>query len=70
MRSAAEILSQLIEADQELADLLSTYAELEGVYLATLSASDKIQRTEASVKNTAEVRVTFSPTPSSAGWTG
>jgi hypothetical protein len=68
MSSAAEVLKQLAEFDKDLAELLKTYSELEQVYQQSLDSFSVPQKTQESVRNTAEVTLTFNPVSSSAQW--
>lgn len=67
MNSLTEELRRLREHDPDVALVLDVFGEIERVYRDTLEAMGVTSRHTPEVKNSAEVIISFRPTPSSSG---
>lgn len=64
MSALPEELSRLRQSNPDVALILDTYANIERVYTASLQAMGVNSGTVGQVRNSADVIVTFAPTPS------
>lgn len=67
MNSLTNELRRLREDDPDVALVLDVFGEIERVYHGTLEAMGVISQQTPEVMNSAEVTISFRPTPSSSG---
>jgi len=67
MNSLTDELRRLREADPDVDLVLDIFGEIERVYRDTLEAMGATSKHTPEVRNSAEVTISFFPTPSSSG---
>ena len=67
MNGLTNELRRLREDDQDVALILDVFREIERVYRDTLEAMGSTSKHTPEVRNSAEVTISFRPTPSSSG---
>lgn len=67
MNNLTKELHQLSENEPDVALILDIYGEIERVYHDALEAMGATRTLTSEVRNSAEVTISFHPTPSSSG---